>query len=105
MQGLQALMHPTQGEVDTPSSVELHVVDARLELGDAAYRPDFIKHTPGVANVLADTLSRKFQPEVRFTVPEPLRNAIEVQPPPRTRSWYLALKAPSAEGSRDANGT
>ena len=36
MQGLQALMHPTQGEVDTPSSVELHVVDARLELGYAA---------------------------------------------------------------------
>jgi hypothetical protein len=36
VQGLQALVNPTQREVDTPSSVELHIVDARLELGDAA---------------------------------------------------------------------
>ena len=36
MQSLQALMNPPQGEVNAPSGIELHIVDARLQLGDAA---------------------------------------------------------------------
>ena len=31
-----------------------------LHLGDASFRPDMVVHTPGVASIFADSLSRKF---------------------------------------------
>ena len=37
-----------------------------LDLGDAAFRPDIVTHTPGVASEIADALSRRHQPGVSF---------------------------------------
>ena len=31
-----------------------------LDIGDATYRPDMVAHLPGVSNVAADSLSRRF---------------------------------------------
>ena len=60
-------------------------------LGDACYRPDVITHTPGVANVLADFLSRWMMPDKRhLPLPQHLSNATKVSPPVRTRSFYIA---------------
>ena len=37
-----------------------------LELGDGAFRPTGAHHIPGIANVVADSFSRKFSPEGCF---------------------------------------
>ena len=41
-----------------------------LTLSESCVRPQVVKHTPGVANKLADILSRRFQPGVHFVVPQ-----------------------------------
>ena len=40
-----------------------------LDLGDAAFRPDIVTHTPGAASEIGDALSRKHQPGVEFCLP------------------------------------
>ena len=45
-----------------------------LDLGDAAYKPDIVTHTPGVASSIADTLSRKFSVTKPFCIPTVLES-------------------------------
>ena len=72
-----------------------------LDIGSAAFRPNVVAHTPGIANVTADQLSRKFMPDVVFTLPKALDNVEEVHLPLRTKEFYksLAPLAPAASGS------
>ena len=59
-----------------------------LDLADASYAVDFLQHVAGVANVTADTFSRKWQPDKRFATPSLLTEAGEVKPPVRSPKWW-----------------
>ena len=61
-----------------------------LDMADSLYQPNVIGHLPGVANTIADYLSR---PEKRRTLPEPraLAGAIRRSVPHRPRSWWRTL--------------
>ena len=80
------------------SSCGLNIVarEVALELADAAYRPLVAEHIPGVANTLADALSRVGDPAKTWQLPAQLRSAVRANVPQRPRSWYRALGPPSA---------
>lgn len=65
-----------------------------LDVAAASYRPLLATHVPGVANVIADQLSRRFAPGTSWRVPAGLERARESAPPPRTETWYRASEAP-----------
>lgn len=64
-----------------------------LDLGDMTYMPDVIAHLPGVANVTADTLSRRFDPskESTWQLPPLLAHATQHSVPERNRHWWHTL--------------
>jgi hypothetical protein len=70
--------------------------EAALEVADAAYRPLCAEHIPGVANGIADALSRMHEPGATRALPACLRNARRVDAPARPRTWYRALGPPPA---------
>ena len=61
-----------------------------LDLGDSAFKPSQFIHTPGVANVLSDRLSRICQPDSSYAVPETLRDVPRTSVPVRISSFYRA---------------
>ena len=73
-----------------PKSKALGIIarELALDLADASYTIDFLQHVAGLANVTADTLSRKWQPDKKFAIPDLLTNAVEVKPPVRTPNWW-----------------
>ena len=79
------------------SSPQLRLVAAEmaLVLTDSCYMPWVAEHTPGVQNVVADALSRRFEPGFTFTLPSALEGATECTPPARDESWYRTLRAPA----------
>ena len=62
-----------------------------LEFCDSPYAPYVVTHTPGVANVIADTLSRRYDPSKAFSLLLFLDTVGECFPPPRDPSYYEAL--------------
>ena len=62
-----------------------------LTLSESCVRPQVVKHTPGVANRLADVLSRRFQPGVQFVVPQAFDGVPEVSIQPRTVDFYRSV--------------
>ena len=62
-----------------------------LDQGDAAFRPDIVTHTRGVASEIADALSRKHQPGVEFCSPSCLQNVPEAVPAERTEDWWKTI--------------
>ena len=71
-----------------------------LGLADGAFRPEVVKHVSGASNVVADILSRKFQPDKEFVLPQILRKVEEFHPPSRDASCYRAISGLPAEQSR-----
>ena len=57
----------------------------------AAHEPRIFEHVPGVANVLADGLSRLFEPGADTTLPPQLSDAIRRTVPVRKQSFYQSL--------------
>ena len=43
--------------------------EVALDLGDAAFRPDIVSHTPGIASTMADDLSGRFCPGTVLSFP------------------------------------
>ena len=63
-----------------------------LDIGEAVYAPDISEHLPGVANIVADSLSRKFEVGVtNWTLPRFLLRVPESLVPCRDRSYYRTL--------------
>ena len=62
-----------------------------LTLSESCVRPHVVKHTPGVANKLADILSRRFQPGVHFVVPEAFVDVPEVSIRPRIMDFCRSV--------------
>ena len=72
------------------SSPQVGVVarEVALTLSCACVRPSVIAHTPGVANKLADILSRRFQPGVAWQRPAAVALIPECILPPRSEAYY-----------------
>ncbi len=65
-----------------------------LEFADAEFGPDSVSHIPGVANGLADYLSRRHQPDHEAPFPPHLRGVRQVQGGARGPGWFRSLKPP-----------
>ena len=78
-----------------PHSATLGVIarEMALDICDSVYEPQLVSHLPGVANVTADALSRRFQPGTQYHVPQILSAATEIVPAKRDPSWWRALTA------------
>jgi hypothetical protein len=64
-----------------------------LDLSDASFQPNMVEHVPGIMNVAADELSRKFEPGRPFSLPAVLAAAKHTAVPLRTTSYYRTLMA------------
>ena len=79
-----------------PSSPTLAIIarELALRLIELSFPPDAV-HTPGVAHVIADKLSRIYAPggdgKASPELHPALHDASETQLPVRNRSWYKAL--------------
>ena len=63
-----------------------------LDIADASYEPDSVQHLPGIMNDIPDKLSRKYEPNKPYEVPQLLANAKECFPPSRTLSWWKSYQ-------------
>ena len=79
----------------TSKPLRLIAAEMALVLTDSCYMPWVAEHTPGIQNVVADALSRKFEPGFKFELPSILDGATCCCPPVRDASWYRTLRAPS----------
>ena len=81
-----------------------------LELGDGSFAPDLVEHLPGVVNVEADVLSRRYAPEYQlppkgpWELPAAFRGVRETKLPPRPRSWYHTLGPPADSAAPQTDG-
>jgi hypothetical protein len=66
-----------------------------LDIAEGLYVPNVVEHIPGVTNVVADLLSRKFQPGKTYEMHSLLSSAVEVFPGKRDHSWWRTLIASS----------
>ena len=79
-----------------PHSQQLGIIarEMALDIASASYSPDVAVHIPGIANVIADCLSRLHAPDKKC-LPFSLRDIPERKVTDRNRSWWRALP-PSA---------
>ena len=68
-----------------------------LLFSETSFQPRHVDHLPGVMNTYADALSRLYEPNAKYRIPEELRKAKQVHAPARTRSFYSTL-AHTAQG-------
>ena len=59
-----------------------------LDMADALYQPSIVGHLPGVANTLADYLSRWHEPGKYHILPEALKASTQRQVPTRNASYW-----------------
>jgi hypothetical protein len=78
------------------SSPSIAVVarEMALTLSASCVRPCIVEHTPGVANKLADVLSRRFQPGAIWRLPSALAHTTECVLPPRGAGYYRSTCGP-----------
>ena len=89
-----------------PHSYSLGVVarELALDISQAVYEPQLASHVPGVANVAADALSRKYEPStVPYKLPPVLAECTEVFPKDRAATWWRSL-APRRSRSQQDRG-
>ena len=60
---------------------------------ETAYEPCFFEHVLGVGNVVADALSRIYDPNKRCSIPSVLAGLAPTQVPRRWAGWYTTLTA------------
>ena len=74
------------------SSLGIVAREMALDIASSTFAPDDVAHIPGVANVAADILSRRYTPGV---VPKPLPTylspELEVVPATRELAWWRSL--------------
>ena len=62
-----------------------------LDIAHSEYKPSVAEHVPGVDNVLADMLSRKFAPGFTYVLPPCFRPEDELVVCQRDRTYYRTL--------------
>ena len=75
-----------------PHSVRLGRIAREIAIDVAAseYSPDVTIHVPGLANVAADALSRRWQPGKKGTLPRYLLPELEFRVAERNPAWWRA---------------
>ena len=76
------------------SSPSLGVIarEMALDVADAVYEPTLATHIPGVANITADALSRRYvKGAPAFEIPPALAHSTEVTPEDRDERWWRTL--------------
>ena len=68
--------------------------EVALDVACNEYSPNIVQHIPGVDNVIADPLSRRYMPDAEFVLPACLMNVEEAAAPQRTRSYFRTLEQP-----------
>ena len=92
---LAAVMHM---KAAAGGSTILIAREVALDVAESAYSPDVGGHLPGDANVTADALSRRWDPDAgEWRLPLALAGATEAVAPQRNRAYYRTL-APPARG-------
>ena len=59
-----------------------------LDIANASYTPDLAQHVPGVANVAADALSRRYSTGKNSALPNYLDPSLETSVSDRPVSWW-----------------
>mgnify|MGYP001029518906 CR=1 FL=1 len=78
-----------------PGNLKAIAKEIALELSLAVFRPKTASHIPGIANTVADVLSRKFEPNRRdWKLPQELHGVEEVFPGDRTPDYYMIAHNP-----------
>ena len=62
-----------------------------LDIAEGLYSPNVVEHLPGVTNVTADVLSRRYQPVKKFEVPAILIKVPSVVPETRDGNWWRSV--------------
>ena len=89
---LLLLVLPTLSVQYTPKPrLFLKQFELALELSSGAFRPSRRTHLPGVCNRIADILSRKFDPNKVWELPQALQQVPECSLPVRDKSYYVSL--------------
>ena len=84
--GALAVMQALKGAGD---SLNLVAREVALDLAECTYLPQTFSHLPGVANGVADSLSRRFDPSKQpWKIPAMLYNVQELLVPWRPKSWW-----------------
>ena len=85
------------------SSPALNAIARELALDSVLglYKIGFATHVPGIANILADDLSRMWAPDAH-DFPEQLRHVRQEHVPPRDSEFWRATQ-PRPRGGRKAN--
>ena len=65
--------------------------EVALLYGEGSFEPRVFQHLPGIANVLADVLSRMAEPGYIADLPDGLVNITPVVIPARSKSYYRTL--------------
>jgi hypothetical protein len=66
-----------------------------LDIALGNYQPLAMEHVPGIANSVADMLSRKHDPTKDYVLPTVLANVPETKLPARGRGYYRTLRHPA----------
>ena len=89
---LTAVMHM---KAAAGGSTILIAREIALDVAESAYAPDVGSHLPGDANVTADALSRRWDPDAgEWRLPLALAGATEAVAPQRNRAYYRTLAFP-----------
>jgi len=75
-----------------------------LDIACSTFEPDICVHTPGVQNVIADLLSRAFEPGYIFRVPGALMNIPRAALPIRSDPWWRSISPPLSSTSKGIYG-
>ena len=69
-----------------------------MELTRAVFKPRFAKRAPGLANIVSDRLSRKYEPGADgWCVPDELQGVLEAFPPLRDDTYYTIQHCPRVQ--------
>ena len=78
--------------------------EVALDVACNEYSPNTVQHIPGVDNVIADPLSRRYMPDAEFVLPACLMHVEEAIAPQRTRSYFRTLEQPPDSKCQMATG-
>ena len=62
--------------------------EVALEFSESTVMPLIAQHIPGLTNAVADKLSRRYEPNAHYVLPEALASATEAFAPVRDDSYY-----------------
>ena len=79
------------GRPDEEQGVANHIKEVALLYGEGSFEPRVFEHLPGVANGLADALSRLDEPGAGVKLPAELSDITPAVVPTRTKQYYRIL--------------